>query len=186
VSDLYRKKPVVIEAMVLELNNAIDVSLWCGGEAHFIGPAIPAVFIRTLEGTMRADVGDFIIKGVQGEFYPCKPDIFEATYEPADTTPAKSVGGERMSNERLRANSKAWLPPYEDKATAPESVYGPKIAELVAALRAERAYATSLEADMDALVEAAVAYRATVATVKPGLWTQQDALDAAIVRVKKK
>lgn len=40
--------------------------------------------IRTLEGTMRADVGDWIIKGVQGEFYPCKPDIFEATYEPAE------------------------------------------------------------------------------------------------------
>ena len=37
--------------------------------------------IDTLEGTMRADLGDFIIKGVQGEFYPCKPDIFKATYE---------------------------------------------------------------------------------------------------------
>ena len=39
--------------------------------------------IRTLEGTMRAEVGDYIIKGVQGEFYPCKPDIFAATYEEA-------------------------------------------------------------------------------------------------------
>jgi hypothetical protein len=175
VSDLYRKKPVVIEAMVLELNNAIDVSLWCGGEAHFIGPAVPAVFIRTLEGTMRADVGDFIIKGVQGEFYPCKPDIFEATYEPADTTPAESVGGKRMSEERLAKLNAAAAEDFRMLSTA----------ELLHALRAERAYATSLEADMDALVEAAVAYRATVATVKPGLWTQQDALDAAIARVKK-
>ncbi len=40
--------------------------------------------IRTLEGVMRADIGDMIIRGVKGEFYPCKPDIFEATYEPAD------------------------------------------------------------------------------------------------------
>lgn len=81
----YRKRPVVIEAMRLELNNAIDVSEWCGGEAKFVGPGLPAVFIKTLEGTMRADVGDYIIKGVQGEFYPCKPDIFDATYE--DVTP---------------------------------------------------------------------------------------------------
>jgi hypothetical protein len=41
------------------------------------------VTITTLEGVMRADPGDWIIRGVKGEFYPCKPDIFEATYEPA-------------------------------------------------------------------------------------------------------
>jgi uncharacterized protein (UPF0335 family) len=80
----YRKKPVVIEAVQLEQNNAIEVARWCGGEAKFMSPAMPSVFIRTLEGTMRADVGDFIIKGVQGEFYPCKPDIFAATYDEAD------------------------------------------------------------------------------------------------------
>jgi hypothetical protein len=40
------------------------------------------IYLDTLEGTMRADVGDWVIKGVKGEFYPCKPDIFEATYEP--------------------------------------------------------------------------------------------------------
>ena len=79
----YRKKPVVIEAMELRQNNAAEVSVWCGGEAYFIAPAMPAVFIRTLEGQMRADVGDFVIKGVQSEFYPCKPDIFWATYEEA-------------------------------------------------------------------------------------------------------
>ena len=42
------------------------------------------IFIHTLEGTHRADCGDWIIKGVKGEFYPCKPDVFEATYEPAE------------------------------------------------------------------------------------------------------
>ncbi len=41
----------------------------------------PILIIRTLEGDMKADIGDYIIKGVQGEFYPCKPGIFHATYE---------------------------------------------------------------------------------------------------------
>ena len=58
----YRKKPVVIEAY-----QALEVTL-----------------IETLEGTMRAEVGDWIITGVKGERYPCKPDIFAATYEPAE------------------------------------------------------------------------------------------------------
>ena len=44
---------------------------------------VDALLIPTLEGTMRADVGDWIIRGVQGEFYPCKPEIFKETYEPA-------------------------------------------------------------------------------------------------------
>lgn len=79
----YRKKPVVIEAMQLRQHNAVEVSQWCGGEAKFMSPAMPSVFVRTLEGVMRADVDDFIIRGVQGEFYPCKSDIFAATYEEA-------------------------------------------------------------------------------------------------------
>lgn len=51
---------------------------------------------ETLEGTMRVSLGDWIIRGVQGEFYPCKPDIFEATYEPApqSTDPHASHGNE--------------------------------------------------------------------------------------------
>lgn len=74
----YRKKPVVIEAamytrMGLE---AESVAKWCGGRQTDDG-----LEIDTLEGTMKANYGDYIIKGVQGEFYPCKPDIFEATYE---------------------------------------------------------------------------------------------------------
>lgn len=47
----------------------------------YIDPATGELMIRTLEGDMRAAVGDYVIRGVQGEFYPCKPDIFEATYE---------------------------------------------------------------------------------------------------------
>ena len=49
-----------------------------------VDPIAKKVYIPTLEGTMTADIGDYIIKGIKGEFYPCKPDIFEATYELAE------------------------------------------------------------------------------------------------------
>lgn len=76
----YRKKPVVIEAKKLEFSTESQKGIcnWCGGVAGPDG----GVFISTLEGKMYAATGDFIIKGVNGEFYPCKPDIFEMTYEP--------------------------------------------------------------------------------------------------------
>jgi hypothetical protein len=80
----FRKKPVVIEAVQWTGSNMQEVS------AHFKGSnQLPAVIhghpvsIATLEGEMRADIGDYIIRGVKGEYYPCKPDIFDATYEPA-------------------------------------------------------------------------------------------------------
>jgi len=83
----YRKKPVVIEAKFLTADNGLMVSAWCGGAWHFVSassgsdPEDSWAEIFTLEGTMRANVGDYIIRGVQGEFYPCRSDIFEATYE---------------------------------------------------------------------------------------------------------
>ena len=75
----YRKKPVVIEAMQYTRNGlqAEQVAKWCGGEQT----DEYGLVIATLEGRMRADYGDWIIKGIKGEFYPCKPDIFEQTYE---------------------------------------------------------------------------------------------------------
>ena len=82
----YRKKPIVIEAMFFNGQNGEMVAEWCGGRlyAPHNGPYaldVPAIFIDTLEGSMEASPGDYVIKGIQGEFYPCKPDIFEATYE---------------------------------------------------------------------------------------------------------
>ena len=89
----YRKKPVVIEAFQWTGSNANEMAghLLAGGEARRVDTKGPnggtllggALIITTLEGEMRADPGDWIIKGIKGEFYPCKPDIFEATYEPA-------------------------------------------------------------------------------------------------------
>jgi len=83
----YRKKPVVIEAV--QVTDATFDGRHPNPE-HVEGlaydPILRQVIIETLEGTMRASLGDWIIKGVKGEFYPCKPDIFEATYEPVEDT----------------------------------------------------------------------------------------------------
>lgn len=77
----YRKKPVVIEAMQYGPYRVPSVAMHMfldNSGAMFDGKGI---IITTLEGNMRAEIGDYIIKGIKGEFYPCKPDIFEATYE---------------------------------------------------------------------------------------------------------
>lgn len=89
---LYRKKPVVVEAAFIKPGNIEKVAEWCGAVLvrneldHGNIEAEDEVYllIETLEGNMRASIGDFVIRGVQGEFYPCKPDIFEQTYERID------------------------------------------------------------------------------------------------------
>jgi hypothetical protein len=80
----YRKKPVVIEAFQLrdlEIRTLMALQHFAGLGNDNLLAVSDGVLINTLEGNMKASVGDFIIKGVQGEFYPCKPDIFEKTYE---------------------------------------------------------------------------------------------------------
>lgn len=85
----YRKKPVEVEAMrFTDLDSYLSIIDWwksiyegtLSAEEMF-EYRTPIMLVNTLEGTMAANPGDYIIKGVQGEFYPCKPDIFEATYE---------------------------------------------------------------------------------------------------------
>lgn len=77
----FRKKPVIIEAVKFDGSDESLDWLLPQLQSGEIGRTTNHVFIKTLEGTMIADIGDYIIKGVQGEFYPCKPDIFSATYE---------------------------------------------------------------------------------------------------------
>lgn len=80
----FRKKPVVVEAVQWTGKNLEEIS-------SFVGDSLMPIErrpdydlqIKTLEGIHKADRFDWIIKGIKGEFYPCKPDIFEATYEPA-------------------------------------------------------------------------------------------------------
>ena len=76
----YQKKPVVIEAIQWNGNNEEDILDFCKGKSTFTADD-KEIVINTLEGTMHASKGDFIIKGVHGEYYPCKPDIFAETYE---------------------------------------------------------------------------------------------------------
>lgn len=88
----YRKKPVVVEAIKLEHNkeSVIDAVKFVFNEDMETGYANAmydivstngGLIISTLEGEMKADFGDYIIKGIIGEFYPCKSEVFEATYE---------------------------------------------------------------------------------------------------------
>ena len=89
----FRKKPVVIEAFRMGIDYIPDefmdkvsdgtITLHGSSTAFHDGKDTNAD-IKTLEGTMHADYGDYIIRGVSGEFYPCKPDIFAKTYESAE------------------------------------------------------------------------------------------------------
>jgi len=86
----YKKKPVIIDAIQWDGSNVNEIlgfvdHLDIRMSNHTVGDVVKTeLYINTLEGTMHASEGDWIIKGVHGEFYPCKPDIFEETYEPAE------------------------------------------------------------------------------------------------------
>lgn len=98
----FRKKPIVIEARQHYHMDSVSLSFeaweenghaiidWINQGCRELGRGRSAAWedsqiaIETLEGRMYANPGDYIIKGIKGEFYPCKPDIFEATYEPAE------------------------------------------------------------------------------------------------------
>lgn len=74
----YRKKPVIIEAIQWTGKNLSEIDIFMGGT---VGNKETILVINTLEGDMEASIGDYIIKGVNGEFYPCKSNIFDKTYE---------------------------------------------------------------------------------------------------------
>jgi hypothetical protein len=92
----FRKKPVEVEAMQWTGNNSFSIMSFVGQQLEWtepphgmeldndhIPPEAYTIIIPTLEGDMKASKGDWIVKGVKGEFYPCKPDVFEMTYEPS-------------------------------------------------------------------------------------------------------
>ncbi|SFY18512.1 hypothetical protein SAMN04244548_02994 [Paracoccus pantotrophus] len=91
----FRKKPIVIDAMRWTGDNTRDIALWV--QPDLAPHALPegwwvrktatgrtSLVVPTLEGEHDTSIGDWIIRGVKGEYYPCKPDIFAATYEPAE------------------------------------------------------------------------------------------------------
>lgn len=85
----YRKKPVVIKAVQWTGENREEIRTFCTYSAFFVptrqdteGRSTKwSLLIDNIEGIMYAEIGDYIIRGVNGEFYPCKPDVFEKTYE---------------------------------------------------------------------------------------------------------
>lgn len=90
----YRKKPVVIEAIqftgenqneILQVTNADNIVVYylpVEVDGETVNQRV--LVVHTLEGAMTVSMNDWVIKGIKGEFYPCKPDIFDASYEPAD------------------------------------------------------------------------------------------------------
>ena len=90
----YRKKPVVVEAIRWTGDNLEEIKAFVGRRLEYWyndaawevqkGPVTIEMKIKTLEGDNYVSIGDYIIRGVAGEYYPCKPDIFEKTYEPVE------------------------------------------------------------------------------------------------------
>ncbi len=85
----YRKKPVVVEAKQFKRGNLKELEYFTKGKLRDVNiprclDGIMTAKVDTLEGVYTATEGDYIIKGIKGEFYPCKPDIFEQTYERVD------------------------------------------------------------------------------------------------------
>ena len=94
----FRKKPVVIEAVQFlgSTSQRLAINMWMEG-GEYVNPVVQTrdvgpMFIQTLEGEMTAKPGAWIIKGVNGEFYPCEDDIFRKTYDPIDTEAAEALG----------------------------------------------------------------------------------------------
>ena len=85
----FRKKPVVIEAFRYNIDNRPDWFMNKVTDLSIITYDTHCT-IETIEGDMRGEKGDFIIQGVKGEIYPCKPEIFEATYEPFNPSPLEA------------------------------------------------------------------------------------------------
>jgi len=110
----YKKKPVTIEAIEYTGNNGEELKQWSRGvviESPVLESNGSYVQIRTLEGVMTGDIGDYIIKGVNGEFYPCKPYIFHKTYSVAGEPTALDL----IAQEREKQISKGYTVEHDAK-----------------------------------------------------------------------
>lgn len=111
MTDRYRKKPVEVRAWKIGFDgqepdwvrDAFD------GERIVRCPAGEGLYINTLEGCMRAAMGDMLIEGVKGELYGCRADIFAATYEPVETTLAASHLPARWRIEAHEDEARSWI-----------------------------------------------------------------------------
>ncbi len=106
----YRKRPIVIEAVQItdRMRTGIE-TLPLGVQHRYDGGGM---VINTLEGRMKVGVGDWIITGVKGEKYPCKPDIFEATYEKVQDIDLKETEIEKLAKKAARTGNRSDLQAY--------------------------------------------------------------------------
>lgn len=108
----YRKKPVTIEAVQFDGLNLTEIKDFVGDNCdveiydNWVTPPVARIVIHTLEGDMEVSKGDYVIKGVKGEFYPCKPDIFEQTYE--------SVGPDKSLEEAAAKYAEPYISTVTD------------------------------------------------------------------------
>ena len=119
MTNRFRKKPVEVEAMqwpvkmaAFRLNAVGEVRLWVNNNGGCIAVGdkhSETAIIETLEGDMRVSPGDWIIRGVKGEFYPCKPDIFDATYEPVSQPCRTDTTEVRQHTDADMIDWAAWL-----------------------------------------------------------------------------
>ena len=78
----FRKRPVTIEAMQITSGESVlSIAEWIDNPQTGYSTNPPTVWIETLEGRIEGSIGDWVIKGTEGEFYPCKPDIFNKIYQ---------------------------------------------------------------------------------------------------------
>ena len=118
----YIKKPVEIEAKQFNGDNLQECIDFLGESNHFVvwNENGWTLFIKTLEGNMKVSLGDYIIKGIKGEYYPCKPDIFLDTYDIVDETkikdPLEEIGYYDLvkENKKLRRENKKLLKEYNE------------------------------------------------------------------------
>lgn len=127
---LYRKLPVGVEAIQYTGNNGMELKKWSDGAVYESPVAEPSegnptgeyVQIKTLEGVMTGIVGDYIIKGVKNEFYPCKRDIFEQTYsEISAELPFENAFGFLKHNPSYFMRLPHWSPDVRIKIWTPSS-----------------------------------------------------------------
>ena len=162
-AERWRKKPVEIEAMVYDGENWAEIAQWLRAHEVKIGcTSTGKASIPTLEGTIYASPGDYIIRGVQGEFYPCKPDIFKQTYEPAGLL-SEGAPSEEQIERAARAIRADYVQRYPEEPPVYHAGAGQPVWRHMARAALEAAGVASQEVIDDAVFRAAAAIAETQA-----------------------
>lgn len=164
------KKPVTIECMKWDGTNFNDVKNFCGDVAIFKDNAetgCSELFIKTLEGDHHASAGDYIIRGVNGELYPCKPDIFEKTYDIEEKCEAVEMFSFSVAISLLKKGKKVCRAGWNGKG---------QYIELATAISYKNANGLIINCNHDAIGNNAIAFVGTSGVQMGWLASQADML----------